>query len=91
MMINLTAAGLKAILCYIAPEGVPGIAYDNDKMAKPLFEKIKEAVCDRTGSEAVFISFDDSKKEKELLRQFNGVCKEIKETFSNIEFASASV
>jgi hypothetical protein len=78
----LTAATLKAILCYIDAEQTPKIAYDNDEYAKPLADKIKRALGDRDGSQDVCISFGYD--EAELERQFAGVCKNIKTIFESI-------
>ena len=79
----LTAATLRAILCYIDPEHTPKIAYDNSEYAPALIEKIKRAVGDKDGSEDVTISFSYS--EKELERQFYGVCSRIDEIFGFIK------
>ncbi|NQU83637.1 MAG: hypothetical protein HQ536_02905 [Parcubacteria group bacterium] len=78
----LTAATLKAILCYIDPEKTPKIAFDDDSFAEELGNKIKEALGDRDGSQTVTICFNNG--EKELKRQFDGVCKNIKEVFKSI-------
>jgi hypothetical protein len=76
---HLTAATLRAILCYIDPQNTPKVAYDKDDMAEPLIKKVKEAVGDKDGSESVSISF--AYGETELERQFYGVCSEIAEIF----------
>lgn len=85
-MLNCTAASLKAFLCFVNPENTPKIAYDKDEFAQPLIDKVKEAVGERDGSQPVYISFTDN--ESELLRQFNGVCKNIKSVFDQIEFCT---
>ena len=85
--IFMTASTLKAILCYIDPESTPKIAYDKDEYAQPLIDKVKNAVGDNDGSNSVSISFDEE-EEKELLRQFNGVCKNINSIFNNVIFCS---
>ena len=82
-VLNLTAATLKAILCFIDAEKTPKIAFDSDALAKPLADKIKEALGDRDGSQNVTISFHT--EESELMRQFNGVCGEVKNIFEQIE------
>lgn len=81
-MMFMTAATLKAILCYIDAEKTPKIAYDNDEYAKPLAEKIKKAIGDLDGTESAWISFRDD--EKELKRQFLGICENIGEIFTDI-------
>ena len=78
----MTAATLRAILCYIDPENTPKIAYDRDDLAEELIAKVKEAVRDRDGSEDVSITFDWS--ETELQRQFFGVCKNISFIFTGL-------
>jgi hypothetical protein len=83
-IIYTTAATLKAVLCYIDPEQTPKIAYDRDDMAEPLIKKVKKALGDRDGSQDVGISFNDSEEEKELKRQFQGVCKLISEIFHDV-------
>jgi hypothetical protein len=84
-MLNTTASALKSMLCFIDAEKTPKIAYDNDEMILPLIEKIKNALGDRDGSQNVYINFNNDEDEKELLRQFNGVCRNIKSVFSSIE------
>lgn len=81
-MIHLTAATLKAMLCYIDAEKTPKVAYDRDDMAIPLIEKVKHALGDSDGSQSVWISFRDD--EKELERQFLGVCEKIGEIFTDV-------
>lgn len=81
-IVFITAATLKAILCYIDAEKTPKIAYDNDEYAKPLAEKIKKAIGNLDGSESAWISFRDD--EKELKRQFMGICENIGEIFADI-------
>jgi hypothetical protein len=84
----LTAATLKAMLCYIDPEKTPKIAFDRDDMAIPLANKIKEALGDSDGSQNVSISFNDSAEDKELKRQFRGVCENIAEIFNDVYLIS---
>jgi hypothetical protein len=74
-LIFTTAAVLRAVLCFIDPENTPKIAYDKDEYAKPLIKKIKEAIGEKDGSQSVTLSFDVN--EEELMRQFNGVCRNI--------------
>lgn len=78
-----TASTLKAVLCYIDPDLTPKIAYDNDKYAQPLIDKVKKALGDKDGSQDVYISF--SGDEQELQRQFSGVCGNIKSTFDFVQ------
>lgn len=85
-MLNTTAASLQAILCFIDPKDTPKIAFDNDEYALPLIEKIKSYVGQRNGSQSAYISFTDD--EKELLRQFNGVCKNIRTIFDQLEYCT---
>ena len=85
-MLNTTAGTLRAVLAFINPENTPKIAYDKDELAQPLIDKIKEYVRDRDGSQPCFISFNDN--EDELKRQFNGVCKNIKSIFDQIEYCT---
>jgi hypothetical protein len=80
--ICLSAAALRTILCYIDPENTPKIAYDKDEYAKPLIDKIKNAVGDRDGSQSVSISFGYD--ETELERQFFGVCQIIGDIFTGL-------
>lgn len=87
MIIHLTASALKAVLCFIDPESTPKIAYDKDKYALILIEKIKITLQDKDGSTKLLFVFH--KGEEELLRQFNGVCKNIKKIFNNIEHCTA--
>ena len=77
-----TAASLRAMLQYIDPAVGPKIAYDDDKLAEPLIEKIKFAVGDFHGSQSVSILF--TKNEEALYRQFKGVAKNISGIFSQI-------
>jgi hypothetical protein len=85
-MLNTTASVLKTILCFIDAEKIPKIAFDDDSLAIPLINKIKDSLGERDGSQHVYISFDD--EEEELLRQFNGVCGNIKNIFSSIEYCT---
>ena len=78
-----TAGALRAILCFIDPNNTPKIAFDKDEYAEPLRTKLKDAVGDRDGSQEVMISFHGD--EKELMRQFNGVCYNIKHIFGELE------
>ncbi len=74
-MLNCTAAGLRAILCFIDAANTPKIAYDNDNLAIPLANKIKEALGDNDGSQTVYISWHE--EDAEIVKQFHGVCKNI--------------
>ena len=85
-MTTCTAASLRAILCFIDANNTPKIAFDKDEYAIPLAEKIKEAVGDKDGSQLVCIRFNN--EERELLRQFNGICSNIKEVFHSLEFCT---
>lgn len=78
-MIYTTASALRAILAFIDPSNTPKIAYDRDDMAIPLIEKMKQCVGDNDGSQRVYLSF--SSDEEELMRQFNGVCNNMKSIF----------
>jgi hypothetical protein len=88
-ILYVTAAALKTVLCYIDPEKTPKVAFDRDDMAVPLANKIKEALGDRDGSQSVSISFSDSQEDKELKRQFRGVCEKISEIFNEVYLISA--
>jgi len=82
-----TGATLKAILCFIDPEKTPKIAYDKDEYAEPLRNKIKLALKnanDADGSQDATISFND--EEEELERQFKGVCRNISEIFTYLDY-----
>ena len=82
-MTFLTAASLRAILCFIDPENTPKIAYDrDDEYVELLIEKVKKAVGDKDGSQTATIMFTDD--EQELERQFMGVCKNIENIFKEI-------
>jgi hypothetical protein len=85
-MLTTTASTLKAVLCFIDAEKTPKIAFDDDSLAIPLINKMKESLGERDGSQTVYISFND--EEEELLRQFNGVCGNIKNIFSSIEYCT---
>jgi len=81
MHINyLTAATVKAILCYIDPVNTPKIAYDRDDLVIPLINKLKEELGDKDGSEPVKLIWED--KEEELRLQFEGVCGNIRKIFT---------
>jgi hypothetical protein len=73
---------------FIDPNNTPKIAYDNDKLSQPLIDKIKEALGERDGSQSVSISFSYNEEGKELERQFNGVCKNIKSIFDQLEYCT---
>lgn len=76
-----TASTLNAILCFIDSGVTPSIAYDDDKLATALADKIMKSVGDKGGTQRVSISFDGD-SEIELRRQFLGCCKNIKNVFS---------
>lgn len=84
--IILTAASLRAILCFIDPKTTPPIACYNDKLAGALADKIKEALnncigpCD--GSQSVTITFYVN--EGELHKEFTGVCGLMKDIFTKL-------
>ena len=86
--LNTTAATLKAILCFIDAEKTPKIAFDNDSLAIPLADKIKKAIGDRDGSQSVSLWYSD--EDIELMRQFNGVCGNIKTIFDSLEYCNKS-
>lgn len=77
VMLNMTAANLRAVLCFINPKNTPKIAYDEDEMATPLIDKLTNAVRDADGSQSVTLWFNHD--EGELYRQFAGVCSIISE------------
>jgi len=79
---EITAATLKAILCFIDAENTPKIAYDDDSLAFPLINKLKEMIGDKDGSQTVYCFFGED--EQDLLEQYYGVCKNIASTFSQI-------
>jgi len=85
-MLTCTAGSLKAILCFTDPENTPKIAYDNDSLALPLIQKIKDAVGERDGSQNVHLSFSD--EEDELLRQFNCICESISGIFGSLAYCT---
>ncbi len=80
---TITAATLRAILCYIDPNNTPKTAFDDDSLAEPLRNKIKEAVGDSDGSQSVTIFWGDH--EENLFRQFTGICRKIKEVFEDLD------
>lgn len=86
MTTTITASTLKAILCYIDAEKTPKVCYDNDELTMPLITHIKNALGDKDGSQSVSISF--SEEQKELKRQFNGIAKNIKSIFDQIEYCT---
>lgn len=85
--IYTTAGALRAILCFIDAENTPKIAYDKDEYAIPLIKKIKNKIGDKDGSQEVIISFGYN--EKELERQFNGICKNIRFIFNILETSTS--
>lgn len=87
-MLNCTAAGLRAILCFIDAQNTPKIAFDNDSLAIPLANKIKEALGNRDGSQSVYISWNE--EDSEIVKQFHGVCKNIKSVFDQLEYCKES-
>ncbi len=87
-MLNCTAAGLKAILCFIDPTTTPKIAYDNDELAISLADKLKQAIGEKDGSQQVYISWNE--EDSEIVKQFNGVCKNIKSVFDQLEYCTES-
>lgn len=80
--ISLTASTLRAMLQYIDPEGGPKIAADNDSLAEPLVEKIREAVGERHGSARVIVTFGDD--EVALQAQFTKVAENISGLFGDV-------
>lgn len=76
----LTAATLRAMLCFVRSGKTRTISYDRDDLAEPLADKLQEAVGDQAGSESVTILF--SEDENELLRQFQGCASNIERVFS---------
>lgn len=85
-MITTTAGTIRAILCFINPSNTPKIAYDNDKLAQPLIDKLMENLGDRDGSQPSFISFNE--EDENLVEQFHGICKNIKSIFDQMEYCT---
>jgi hypothetical protein len=86
-----TAASLRAILCYIDPNNTPKIAFDTDDVTviNTLIERLRDCLRDKDGSETVILKFDmDKEFDRELLRQFNGVCGLIRDIFDHLKFTS---
>lgn len=81
MVIHLTAAIIRAILCFIDPTQTPKIAYDKDELAQPLIDHLKEAVGDADGTIKVRLSFIGK---EELEHQFYGVCGNIERIFDTL-------
>jgi hypothetical protein len=81
-MIYITASVAKTILIFIDPKNTPKIAYDDDSLLEPLIEKVKGALGEKDGSQQVIVNFNE--KEKEIERQFAGVCKNIFEVFKAV-------
>ncbi len=79
---NMTAATLKALLCFINSGVTPSMAYDKDELTEPLIKKIENAVGDRAGTQHAGIMFGEG--EDELHRQFTGCAKNIQNLFSSI-------
>jgi len=77
-----TAATLRAMLCYVESGITPTIAYDNDELAQPLADKLKDAVGNKGGSQSVVISFHDY--EWELQRQFENIAGNISDIFKGM-------
>ena len=78
----VTAAILRAILCFIDAQNTPKIAYDNDAYTNALIKAVTDAVGQKDGSQSCIITFDET--EDELCRQFVGVCGNISKLFSRI-------
>ena len=72
MTIYLTAASIRAVLCYTNPNNTPKIAYDDDSLIEPLNNLLLETVGDKDGSQKVHLYIEEP-----LLSQFKGVCKNI--------------
>ena len=78
-----TAGALKAILCFVDPTQTPKIAYDKDEYATPLIAKLTNAIGIYDGSRPVTLNFNED--EIELMRQFNGICGNIKNIIGTLE------
>jgi len=77
--IYTTASTLIAMLAFIDPEQTPKIAYNDDSLAEPLRNKLKETIGDRDGSMEVTLQFTDD--ETDLSDQFRGCAKNINDIF----------
>jgi hypothetical protein len=88
MTIYVTAAIVRTVLLFIDPVQTPKIAYDKDELAQPLIDHLKEAVGDKDGSIKVRLVFKDDYDE--LLRQFYGVCNNIKIIFTILDKSDES-
>lgn len=76
---TVTAATLRAVLCFTDANNTPKIAYDKDSLAIPLNDKIKALIGDKDGSQYVQCKFDED--ESELLEQLKGIFRNICKTF----------
>lgn len=86
-----SAASLRAMLCFIDPNNTPKIGFDTDdlKVIESLIERLRDSVKDKDGSETVILKFDiDKEFDRELLRQFNGVCGLMSDIFNKMKFTS---
>lgn len=84
-MINCTAATLRAVLCYTDSGITPTVAFDKDELAYPLAKKLRDTLGNKGGSQMVAIIFNGSAEEMALLRQFEGVIKEINSIFVQLK------
>jgi hypothetical protein len=82
-MLYTTASTLIAVLAYIDPNTTPKIAYDNDQLAIPLINKLKETIGDKDGSQQVYLSFGQD--EADLQNQFSKIVANIADIFSTIK------
>ena len=81
-IVECTAASLRSVLQFIDPEGGPQIAYEDNSLAGPLVEKVRNAVGDQHGGQRVQLVFVSG--ERRLSEEFNGVTRNISTLFSNL-------
>jgi len=82
--ISFTASTVRAILSYIDPVGGPQIAADNDELAKPLINKLKDCLYEKNGSASVTLIFTTEDFDSGLHDQFKKVTKNISRIFKQI-------
>jgi hypothetical protein len=76
---------LNAVLCFISSGTGPDIAYDNRDLAKPLIDKIRASVKNKTSGDIAELDFSD--EEADLQEQFEGIIHNISFIFDRINLS----
>ncbi len=79
----VTAATLRAVLCFTEPKNTPKICFNNDNLTLPLINKLKAMVGEKDGSETVYCRWEQG--EEQLLEQFYGICNNISIIFKQVQ------